>query len=59
VEERDKLSRGPLHSIRTPNSGTKAWDATERRNSNVDLGGGVHVRHEVQRLIWVPTQHLP
>jgi hypothetical protein len=45
VEQGEKLSRVPLHSVRTP----KIF---------MSVLGGLHDRHAVRRGIWVPTQHL-
>jgi hypothetical protein len=56
VEQGEKLSRVPLHSVRTPNSHTKPREANEGEILLLILGG-LHERHALQRGILVPTQH--
>jgi hypothetical protein len=70
VEQGEKLSRGTLHSVRTPKSHTKPREGSISLNFDFYMGeategemlmlilGGLHERHAVQRGIWVPTQHL-
>jgi hypothetical protein len=70
VEQGEKLSRVPLHSIITLKSHTKPREGSIWRNFDFYMGeatggeilmlilGGLHERHAVQRGIWVPTQHL-
>jgi hypothetical protein len=70
VKQGEKLSRVPLHSVRTPKSHVKPREGSISYNSYFYMGeategeilmlilGGLHERHAVQRGIWVPTQHL-
>jgi hypothetical protein len=60
VEQGEKLSRVPLHSVRTPNSYTKPREGSICSNFDIYMGeategeifvlilGGLHERHGVQ-----------